>query len=218
MKVVITGSSGMVGRGVLLECLDSDLVEKVLIVNRKSIGLEHEKLKEIIVTDFFQLDSIVNEFEQYDACFFCLGISVLGLSEEAYTKITYDLTINFAKVFIEKNPESVFCYVSGAGTNSDGKSMWARVKGKTENVLLKMKFQNAYMFRPGYIQPMRGIKSSTSWYSIIYAIFSPLYHILKYFPATATSSINVGKAMIRVAYEHPEMNFLGNKEINRQTD
>lgn len=217
MKVIITGTSGMVGRGVLLECLDDHRIEGVLILNRKSIGVSHPKLRELIVPDFFDIEKVKDELTGYGACYFCLGVSAFGLSEESYTKITYDLTTNFATVYLEQNPDSVFCYVSGAGTNSQGKFMWARVKGKTEDDLLNMKFKRAYMFRPGYIQPMRGIKSRTNWFSIIfYAVFSPLYLILKHFPTTATNSINMGKAMIKVALEIPELNVLENKEINEQ--
>jgi len=217
MKVIITGTSGMVGRGVLLECLDDHRIEGVLILNRKSIGVSHPKLRELIVPDFFEIEKVKQELSGYGACYFCLGVSAFGLSEESYTKITYDLTTNFATVYLEQNPDSVFCYVSGAGTNSQGKFMWARVKGKTEDDLLNMKFKRAYMFRPGYIQPMRGIKSRTNWFSIIfYAVFSPLYLILKHFPTTATNSINMGKAMIKVALEIPELNVLENKEINEQ--
>lgn len=217
MKVIITGTSGMVGKGVLLECLDSEFIEHILIINRRSIGLDHPKLKELLVSDFFNLDDIKPEFGGFDACFFCLGTSSIGKSEKEYAKITYDLTINFAETFLRQNKDSNFCYVSGAGTDSTekGRFMWARVKGRTENKLLSMSFKSAFMFRPGYIQPLRGIKSSTNWYSIIfYAVFSPVYLVLKHFPSTATNTVNMGKAMIRVMLGAPDINILENKQIN----
>ena len=185
MKVVITGTSGMVGKGVLLECLDSEFVKQILIINRRSIGIDHPKLKEVLIDDFFHLEEIKSDLTGYDACFFCLGTSAIGKSEEEYTKITYDLTINFAQTFLEQNAQSSFIYVSGTGTDSteQGRAMWARVKGKTENKLLTMSFKSAFMFRPGYIQPLRGVKSRTNWATIFYAVFSPVYLVLKHFPS-----------------------------------
>ena len=216
IKVIITGSSGMVGMGVLLECLDSSEVSEVLVVNRATINITNPKMREILIDDFFDLDSIAKDLNGYDACFFCLGTSSVGKSEAAYTKITYDLTINFAKSFLAQSRNSVFCYVSGAGTDSteQGRTMWARIKGKTENALLNMSFKNAYMLRPGYIQPLRGIKSKTSWYSLIYLFFSPVYQILKHFPRAATNTINIGRAMINIAEKEPDLKILNNKDIN----
>ena len=163
MKVAITGSTGMIGKGVLLECLDDDRIEQVLVVNRSAIDIKHPKLKEVLLKDFLKPSSIKNELAEMDAVFFCLGVSVAGMTEEDYTRITYDYTINFAKTYKEANPDGTFVYVSGTGTDSEEKAgaMWKRVKGKTENDLLKMGFKNAYMFRPGAIRPMRGIKSKT---------------------------------------------------------
>ena len=180
MRVVITGASGMVGQGVLQECIESDKVSEVLLVNRISLNINSPKVKEVVISDFFELESIRQNLQGYDACFFCIGTSVLGKKEEAYHKTTYDLTINFAKAFIQGSPDSVFCYVTGQGADSteEGKVMWARVKGKTENTLLEMPFKAAYMFRPNYIQPLKGVKSKT-WYSLIYTLFSPIYLILK---------------------------------------
>jgi len=216
IKVIITGSSGMVGKGVLLECLDSPIISEVLIVNRTALNITNPKLTEVLISDFLELKSIKQDLIGYDACFFCLGTSSLGKSEEVYNNITYDLTMNFAQSFLAQNDNSVFCYVSGAGTDSteQGRTMWARVKGKTENALLKMSFKHAYMFRPGYIQPLRGIKSGTNWYSLIYMIFSPVYLILKYFPSSATNTTNIGKAMINAVAKEPELHILNNKEIN----
>jgi uncharacterized protein YbjT (DUF2867 family) len=216
MKVVITGSSGMVGQGVLLECLEHPNVTEVLVINRKSIASKHPKINEVLIDNFFEFDSIEQQLIGYDACFFCIGTSAVGKKETEYTKTTYNLTIDFAKAFVKQNINSVFCYVSGAGTDSTekGRTMWARVKGKTENTLLKMHFKSAYMFRPGYIQPLKGVKSRTNWYSLIYSFFSPIYLILKHFPATATNTINIGKAMIKAAEGNYTNNILNNKEIN----
>jgi len=206
----------MVGEGVLKECIADATVTDILLLNRKTINPDHKKVKEILVHDFFELKKIEHDITGFTACFFCIGTSAVGKKEAAYHKITYDLTINFAETFLEQNPNSVFCYVTGQGTDSSekGKTMWARVKGKTENKLLGMSFKSAYMFRPGYIQPMKGVTSRTNWYALIYKIFSPIYLVLKHFPSTATNTVNVGKAMLRVADgNHPEK-ILGNKEIN----
>jgi len=160
IKAIITGSTGMVGEGVLHECLLSSDVEKVLVVNRKPCGVVHEKLTEIIHKDFFDLTSVKEQFAGYNACFFNLGVSSVGMNTELYFKLTYELTINFAKAVSEFNKDLTFCYVSGAGTDGTEKGIinWARVKGKTENDLLKLGFKNAYMFRPGFIQPIKGLK------------------------------------------------------------
>lgn len=216
-SVLITGSTGMVGKGVLLECIDHKNIEKILLINRSSVGIRHAKVEEVIVNDFFNLESVEEAMKKYDACFFCLGISSVGQSEENYSKITHELTLNFAKIFKEKNPNSIFCYVSGTGTDSSekGRSMWARVKGKTENDLLKLGFKKAYMFRPGYIQPLRGIKSKTNWYQALYNVFWPLYLILKHFPTTATNTINIGLAMIHTLNGNYPNTILNNKEINQ---
>ena len=215
-KVLITGTTGMVGKGVLLECLDHRSIEHVLVVNRRPLGLKHAKLREVLVKDFFDLSHILEKLKGIDACFFCLGVTSLGQSETAYTRITYELTLYFAQAFLDQNPESVFCYVSGTGTDSSekGRSMWARVKGKTENELLAMPFKKAYMFRPGYIQPLRGIKSKTSWYAALYMVFKPIYLILKHFPSTATNTTNMGLAMINSLKGHYSKTILENKDIN----
>jgi len=206
----------MVGKGVLLECLDHNWVEKVLVVNRSSINLTHPKLKELLVSDFMDLKNIEDDLKGYNACFFSLGVSSIGISKEDYTKITYELTMHFAKTFLDKNKDSIFTYVTGAGTDSTekGKVHWARVKGKTENRILDMPFRAAYMFRPGYIHPYRGVGSKTIWVSLLYGIFGILYQILKFFPRTATNSINMGRAMIYCLNGEYKEKILNNKEIN----
>ena len=217
-KVIITGSTGMVGKGVLFECLKNKNIEKVLVVNRKPLGIQHEKLIEIIHSDFLNLTSIEDQFKDYDACFFCLGVSAFRMSEEDYTRITHDLTLNFANVLLHRNPQMIFCYVSGQGTDGSGKSriMWARVKGTTENDLLTLPFKKSYMFRPGFIQPMDGIKSSTRLYNALYAVFKPFYPVLKkLFPNSITSTRQVGQAMINTLQPGYQKTHLDNHDINQ---
>jgi uncharacterized protein YbjT (DUF2867 family) len=202
MKVIITGATGMVGKGVLLECLNNHLVKQVLIINRKPVGLNHPKLKEIIHTDFYDLSTIENELTGYDACFFCLGVSAFRMSEEDYTKLTYDLALNFAKTVHKVNDgQLIFNYISGTGTDSseNGKTMWARVKGKTENDIFKLGFKNTYAFRPAYIKAENNTPSSTAWYRIILATTKVLHPVIKaLFPKYTTTTTQIGKAMINV--------------------
>ena len=206
----------MVGKGVLLECLDDQRISEVLIINRNSINHSHAKLTEILLKDFNQVESINDQLAGYDACYFCAGVSAVGKSEEEYRQISYEMTLHFAQTFLDSNNDSVFCYVSGQGTDSSEKSraMWARVKGKTENDLLQLPFKKAYMFRPGYIQPMRGITSRTNWYSALYAIFRPIYALLRHLPGAATNTTNVGLAMINILDKLPDLPILENRQIN----
>jgi len=215
IKGIITGATGMVGKSVLLECLESDKVESVLVINRKSIQLIHPKLKEIIHTDFNDLSSIKGELAGYNACFFCMGVSVIGLSEEKYSKITYDITTHFTSILHNLNPEMVFNYVSGTGTDTSekGNTMWARVKGKTENMVLNKGFKDAYMFRPGAIIPEKGIKSSTGWYNAVYVVMRPFFPLLKKMDSITTSS-KLGLAMINSVLYPKELKHLENKDIN----
>jgi len=213
IKTIITGVTGMVGEGVLHECLLHPEVESVLVINRKSCGVKHEKLKEIIHKDFFDLSSIENQLSGYNACYFCAGVSSVGKKEEEYKRITYDLTINFADTLVKLNPDMAFGYVSGVGTDSTekGRSMWARVKGKTENDLLKLPFKAAYMFRPGYIQPIKGLKNAYK----IYKIFAPFYPVLKMlFPKYVVSLEEIGQAMINVTLDGSEKKILECKDIS----
>ncbi|MCX6285642.1 MAG: epimerase [Bacteroidetes bacterium] len=216
IKAIITGTTGMVGKGVLLECLDSPDVESVLVINRKPLGLQHSKLKEILHKDFFDLQAIASEMKGYNSCFFCLGVSSAGMNEKEYTHLTHDLTLTFAKAFIQQNPGSLFTYVSGAGTDSTekGRIMWARVKGRTENALLALPFKAAYMFRPGFIEPLKGIKSSTKLYNTLYIILKPFFPIFRAMPKYATDTIRVGKAMIHVALRDYEKKHLECTDIN----
>ncbi len=214
LRVIITGTTGMVGKGVLLECLDHPDVAEVLIINRSTAGFNHPKLKEILHSDFYDLSPIEDELKGYNACFFCLGVSAAGMSEEKYTDVTYNLTKHFAETVI--NPEMTFIYVSGAGTDSTekGSMMWARVKGRTENMLLDMPFKQAFMFRPGIILPMRGVKSKTALYNAAYIILRPFFPLIKKLPS-ATDTIKVGKAMINVALHGSDKTHLENKDINK---
>ena len=166
VKVIVTGATGMVGEGVLHECLLHPAISEVLIINRKTAGITHPKLKEIIHPDFYDLSTISDKLVGYDGCFFCLGISSVGMNEEAYTKITYTLTLHVAETLARQNPSMVFCYVSGAGTDSSekGRLMWARVKGRTENDLQKLGFARVYNFRPSIISPTKGLKNTLGFY------------------------------------------------------
>ncbi len=211
LKVIITGATGMVGKGVLYECLDHEDITEVLVINRSSLGMEHPKLKEILHKDFHDLSSIKEQLQGYDACYFCLGVSAAGMSEEKYTKLTYDLTIHFAEAVV--NPNMTFIYVSGTGTAEKGRMMWARVKGRTENGLLKMPFKKAYMFRPGIIFPRRGVKSKTKFANIFYTIISPLSSLLNN-TRYGTDTIKVGKAMINATLVQRDKIYFENKDIN----
>jgi hypothetical protein len=217
IKALLLGSTGMIGRGVLLECLEDEQVESILVINRNSCNIKHPKLKEIIHKDISDLSPLKEELAACNACFFCLGISSVGLSENEYHKATYNITTKVATTLLSINKDFVFCYISGAGTDSSekGKIMWARVKGKTENALLAMPFKKAYMFRPGYIQPMKGIKSRTAWYNALYVIFKPLYFILKHFSKYVTDTQTLGKAMINAVSENYPKSIIESSDINQ---
>nr|WP_299382312.1 epimerase [Allomuricauda sp.] len=214
-KVIITGATGMVGKGVLLECLDHESISEVLVVNRNSLELSHPKLKEILLKDFMDLDKVKDELGGYDACFFCMGVSVLGLNEATYTRITYDITKKFVDVLFALNPEMIFNYVSGTGTDSSekGRSMWARVKGKTENYVLNKGFKDAYAFRPGGILPERGVKSRTGWYNAFYVITRPFFPWMKK-SKNITTTTRIGHAMIHTLFNSQDVKHLENKDIN----
>jgi hypothetical protein len=214
IKAIVLGVTGMVGEGVLHECLNHSEVESVLVINRRPCGVQHEKLKEIILKDFFAFSEIENQLAGYNACYFCMGVSSLGMKEEAYRRITYDLTLNVANILLKRNPQITFCYVSGSGTDSSekGRSMWARVKGKTENDLLKLPFKAAYMFRPGYIQPIKGLKNTYK----VYKVLGPLYPVLKtFFPRYVCKLEEIGRAMINAVLQGDDVKILENRDIVR---
>ncbi len=217
MKVILFGATGMVGQGVLRECLLAPDVEQVLAVGRSSTGQAHPKLREVIHSNLMSLAPIEPELRGYDACFFCLGVSSAGKSEAEYARLTYDLTLAVAEAVARLNPKSVFIYVSGAGTDSSekGGSMWARVKGKTENALLRLPFSSAYMFRPGLIQPLHGIRSKTRIYQLLYSLFAPLMPLLRAaLPDQVTTTEQVGKAMLEAVRQAPPERVQGPREIN----
>jgi len=215
MKVIITGSTGMVGKAVLIECLESPIVESVLVINRVSVGIQHPKLYEVLHTDFTNLDPIKNKLKGYDTCFYCMGVSALGMSEKNYYRITYTMTETFAKTLHVLNSNMVFDYVSGTGTDSTekGRVMWARVKGKTENMVFNQGFKDAYAFRPGAILPEKGVKSKTGWYNAFYCILKPFYPIIRKMDSVISSS-TIGQAMINSVMHPQELKILENRDIN----
>ena len=195
LKILITGATGLVGEGVLFECLEHPDIKQVLMVNRKPYPLKHPKLKECIVPDFLNLDEFTEELRGYDACFYCAGISSVGMKEPEYSHIIYDITLHFAQKLLDLNPEMIFGYVSGGHTDSSekGKIMWARVKGKTENALMKLPFKKVYNFRPGFMKPTPGQKNIKPYYKTIGHLY-PLLRLL--FPNQVSTLREVGLAMI----------------------
>ena len=202
MNVIVFGATGMVGQGVLRECLLDPRVETVVTVGRSATGQQHPKLREIVHRDLLDFRPIAAQLSGLDACFFCLGISSAGMTEEQYGRVTYDITLAAAETLVRLNPRMTFIYVSGVGTDSTekGRTMWARVKGMTENALLRMAFKAAYMFRPGVIQPLHGITSRTRLYRAGYVVFKPLFPLLKrMFPRQILTTEEIGWAMIEAA-------------------
>ena len=217
MNVLLFGATGMVGDGVLHECLADSRVDSVLAVTRSPLAAAHPKLKELRRKDFFDYRDVVRDFESIDACFFCLGVSSVGMKERDYYHQTYDLTLSAASALANARPNATFCYVSGEGTDSTerGRSMWARVKGKTENALLALPL-DAYMFRPGFIRPRPGARSKTRWYRLMYTILTPLYPLFyRLAPRHVTTSENLGRAMISVATNGYTKRILENSDINQ---
>jgi hypothetical protein len=212
IRVIITGSTGMVGEGVLFECLQHPEVEMVLVINRKPCSISHPKLKEIIHTDFFDLLPFESMLSGYNSCFFCAGVSSVGMKEQEYTRITYELTMNFAQTLNRLNPDMTFCYVSGAGTDSSekGRMMWARVKGKTENDLMKLQFKNVYAFRPAFMKPIKGQKNAPEFLKYILWLY-PALHAL--FPDYFGTLSDVGLAMINCAISGTGKKVLEAKDI-----
>ena len=217
MKAILFGASGMVGQGVLRECLRSDEVGSVLSVVRRAGRQQHPKLREIVHRDFADFFEIEGELTGYDACFFCLGVSSLGMKEPDYRWVTYEFALAAARTLARLNPGMTFIYVSGAGTDSTGRgtTMWARVKGQTENAIFELPFKAAYAFRPAYIQPLDGIVPRTAWLRALYAVVAPLYPVWKaLFPNYVTTTEQVGRAMIHVARDGAPGRVLENRDIN----
>lgn len=212
IKAIITGATGMVGEGVLHECLQHPLVESVLVVNRRPCGVVHPKLKEIVHTDFYDFSSVENQLSGYNACFFCLGVTSIGKEEDEYFKLTYTLTMALAVPLSRLNGDMTFCYVSGAGTDSTekGRTMWARVKGKTENDLMKLPFKKVFAFRPGFIKPTRGLRNVHSFYKYINWMY-PIGRAL--FPKGFCTLKELGLAMIHVVNEKETRKALEGMDI-----
>jgi uncharacterized protein YbjT (DUF2867 family) len=208
----------MVGQGVLRECLIDPSVERVVTVGRRSTGDKHPKLGELVYPDLSTLAPLEPQLSGFDACLFCLGVSALGMTEAQYTRVTYDLTMGVAKTLLRTSPGLTFIYVSGAGTDSSerGSAMWARVKGRTENALLSLPFKAAYMFRPGLIIPLHGIRSSTRWYNAVYFVLKPIAPVLERIAPTAfTTTERLGRAMLAVARNGYSSHILEMADINR---
>jgi uncharacterized protein YbjT (DUF2867 family) len=218
MKVILFGATGMVGQGVLQECLRSPEVESVLSIVRRAAGRPNPKLREIVHQDFTDFSTIERELSGYDACFFCLGVSSLGMTEADYRRVTYDFALAAARTLATLNPKMTFIYVSGSGTDSSerGGTMWARVKGATENAIFKLPFKASYAFRPAYIQPLNGIVPKTAWLKVLYSALGPLYPVWRaLFPKYVTTTAQVGRAMIHVAKEGAPKRVLENRDINQ---
>jgi uncharacterized protein YbjT (DUF2867 family) len=216
MNVLLFGASGMIGQGVLRECIRDPGVSRVLAVGRRPSGERHEKLRDLVVPDLTTLSEHASELAGFDACFFSLGVTAVGLTEEQYSRVTYDLTLGVAKALVQVNPRIRFIYVSGQGTDSTerGRTMWARVKGRTENALLALS-PTTFMFRPGMIIPLHGIRSRTRWYNAVYAIATPMYPALKrFFRSYVTDTELLGRAMLSVAAHGYAKRTIETRDIN----
>jgi|SRR5450432_2437240 uncharacterized protein YbjT (DUF2867 family) len=217
MRVVLFGATGMVGQGVLRECLRDDSVSQIVCVGRTPLGMQHPKIEELITGDLFELDRLEGGLRGLDACFFCLGVSSSGMSEEDYRRLTYDLTLSVAGVLARLDPGMTFVYVSGAGTDSSerGASTWARVKGATENALLRLPFKAAYMFRPGVIVALDGIRSKTPSYRVFYSVLGVLLSpVQRLFPRSMSTTRTIGLAMLEVARHGAKSPILGPADIH----
>ena len=214
MKVLVTGATGMVGEGVVKECLLHPDVKGVLVINRRPCGIKDPKLSEIILPDFFDLSGIQAQLAGYDACFFCLGVSSVGLSETEYARMTHALTLQFASSLIAQNPGMVFCYISGAGTDSSekGRSSWARIKGRTENDLMKLPFKKVFLFRPGFIEPGPGLKNTLRSYKYLFWLI-PIIRWLA--PDWICTLKEIGLAMIHSVLKGYDKNVLEVRDIKK---
>ena len=212
--MIITGATGMVGEGVLHECISHPLVSEVLLVSRKSAGIHHDKVKELIVPDLTNLEPHKERLKGYDACFFCLGVTSIGKKEPEYTRLTHTLTLSVATVLAGVNPQMTFCYISGAGTDGTekGRIMWARVKGKTENDVAKLPFKNVYLFRPGYLQPTPGLKNTHSFYNYISWMYPVMNRLM---PGMGSTLRELALAMINSVVKGYERNVLEVRDIKR---
>ena len=217
MKVMIFGATGMVGQAALAECVRADDVTEILVVVRRPVGDQRPKVRELVVPDLAGFPTVAGALGRYDACLFCAGVSSVGMSEEAYTKVTYELTMTVASLLARQNPPMVFVYVTGKGTDGTerGRTMWARVKGKTENALMALPFRGAYMFRPAYIHPMDGITSRTLAYRLGILVARPLYPLLRrLWPGGVTTTRTLGRAMLAAARQGDAKRVVETADIN----
>lgn len=217
MKIILTGATGMIGTGVLLECIDDPTITEILIIGRSPIQLSHPKVKEILCDDWTNLSKTLSQASIYDACFFCLGATFAVLSEAKFRYVTYTLTTTFSEQLAVINPNITFCYITGMGVDGSKQQslMPLKIKGETEQFLLNLPFNHVYIFRPGYIQPMRGARPRTLSYLIFYSLLKPLYPVLSaLIPKAVTSTVQIGKAMISVAKTPYTTSFLENMDIN----
>ncbi len=218
MKVLLFGATGMIGQGVLRECLLDQRVSEVLVIGRSPFGQAHPKLRELLHADFFDYSAIEGELTGLDACCFCLGVTSAGLTEAAYQRVTVDLTLAAAQTLVRLNPALTFCYISGAGADSteQGRVMWARVKGRIENALLQLPFKAVYVFRPGAIRPLHGITSRTALYRLLYLLLGPFWPLLKALsPGSFTTTEQLGKAMVQAALVGAPKAILETPDINQ---
>ncbi|MEA3443932.1 MAG: epimerase [Bacteroidota bacterium] len=215
MKAIIFGATGMVGKAILLECLEDERIKEVTCIVRKSLDIKHPKLRTLICKDFKKMKELSSEIHGYNVCYYAIGIPSSGLSENDYSRVTYDYTIFAAEMLIVNNPNLIFCYVSAQGADSTekGNAMWARVRGKTENMLISYPFKKFYSFRIGYVLPMKGVKSNVKNYRIFYSLSSPFYGLIKYFPSFASTSVEVAQAMINVNYHEYSSSILESRDI-----
>jgi uncharacterized protein YbjT (DUF2867 family) len=218
MKVLLFGATGMVGQGVLRECLLDAHVTEVVTLGRTPTGVAHPKLREIVHRDMFDYATLESDLTGFDACFFCLGVSSFRMSEAEYTRLTYDMTMAAGQTLARANPQMTFVYVTGAGCDSteQGSSMWARVKGRTENALLRLPFKAAFMFRPGAIVPLHGVRSKTALYQTIYSLTRPVLPLVqRMFPNAIVTTEQVGRAMLAVAKQGAPSPILESRDIAR---
>jgi uncharacterized protein YbjT (DUF2867 family) len=218
MRVVLFGSTGMIGGGTLIECLADPRVTAVTSISRSPAGASHPKLTEILHQDFFDLRPLGERLAGHDACFYCVGVTAVGLDEAAYSRMTYDITLVAARAYLAANPAGTFCYISGAGADSTekGRTMWARVKGRTENALLAMGSPRAYVLRPGFIQPVNGVRSKTAWYQAFYTAVAPLSPVIRMLlPGVATTTAALGRALIQLGLTGFTKPIVTTRDINR---